>query len=88
MNDEPAIDAFNRGQFHYEQCEVDQAVGDFSRAIWLNPGDSDAYYCRGLAYSRLEDYDQAIADFIYQPVALESLQAVVDFARHRLVTET
>jgi tetratricopeptide (TPR) repeat protein len=41
----------------------DKAVGDFSRAIELNPGYFDAYLNRGVAYINLKKIDQAVADF-------------------------
>jgi len=39
------------------------AVGDFDQAIELAPDSPEAFYNRGLAYSRQEVFDKALADY-------------------------
>jgi tetratricopeptide (TPR) repeat protein len=46
-----------------QSSEVDQRIGEFSRAIQLNPRDAKAYRSRGLLQGRKEAYDAAISDF-------------------------
>jgi len=40
-----------------------QAIGDFDRAIAINPTYANAYNNRGIAYGGLGNYKQAIGDF-------------------------
>ena len=58
-------------EFYYE-CGIDNlyeygnyctAIGDFSRAIEINPKYAEAYFERGFAHYKNEDYKEAIADF-------------------------
>ncbi len=43
--------------------DYDSAVGDYSKAIELNPKDASTYLNRGRAYHSKTNYDSAIADF-------------------------
>jgi tetratricopeptide (TPR) repeat protein len=52
------------GRSANDREDYDQAIADYTQAIKLNHGNSDAYLWRGRAYYYgKEDYDQAIADF-------------------------
>ncbi|MDJ0511054.1 MAG: tetratricopeptide repeat protein [Crocosphaera sp.] len=39
------------------------AIADFTEIIRINPQEVEAYYNRGIAYAKLQDYPKAIADF-------------------------
>ncbi|MEQ8957550.1 MAG: hypothetical protein RLP02_06440, partial [Coleofasciculus sp. C2-GNP5-27] len=46
-----------------KDCQYQQAIDYFSKAIWLDVDLVKAYKYRGLAYSQLGEHRQAIADF-------------------------
>lgn len=41
------------------------AIADFTQVIRLDIYDAEAYYNRGIAYTKINNYSQAIADFNY-----------------------
>ncbi len=43
--------------------EADKVIGDYTKAIELNPDEASAYVKRGLAYRVKCKYDRAVADF-------------------------
>ena len=47
----------------HELKQYKEAIGDFDKAIELNPKDAYAYYNRGNAKHDLKQYKEAIADF-------------------------
>ncbi|MGD9141767.1 MAG: tetratricopeptide repeat protein [bacterium] len=47
---------------------LEMAIISYSNAIKVDPGDSDAYYNRGLSYQRLRDLDRAMATMVVNPV--------------------
>jgi len=47
----------------YKRNEYDASIGDFSRAIELDPEYVDAYYLRGRAYNDQNKGEQAISNF-------------------------
>jgi len=51
------------GNCDLRQSDYSAAVTNFSRAIYLNPGDYRAYFKRGSAYSASGDFNAAIADY-------------------------
>ena len=51
-----AYEKFNKGDHK-------GAIADYSKAIELNPNDSEAYHNRGIVKAKLEDHKGAIADF-------------------------
>lgn len=55
----------NRGDAHVSNSDLDGAIKDFDRAIWLNPlGFVDvAHYRRGAAYEQKGDYERAMRDY-------------------------
>jgi formylglycine-generating enzyme required for sulfatase activity len=57
-----AVSCFQRGLSHLEQSQWQLARLDFERTISLNPH-ADAYFQRGYAYLKLEDYASSIKDF-------------------------
>ena len=54
---------FDLGKESIANDDIDSAITNLSRAIELDPDNVDAYYLRGLTYSREEEFDKAIADF-------------------------
>ena len=38
--------------------DYDKAIDDYTKTIELNPDDADAYYSRGNAYRKSEQYDK------------------------------
>ncbi len=52
-----------RGKARVALEESDTAVGDFAKAIELEPLNADAYFERGLAYKASGKYESAIRDF-------------------------
>jgi tetratricopeptide (TPR) repeat protein len=54
---------FNRGTAHLKLGKYQEAVGDFSYALKLNPGHPDIHTNRGIAYYRINQKDQACQDW-------------------------
>ena len=54
---------FDWGCDNLSNGNYDQAISDFTAAIWLNPQHEDSYCNRSLAYAHAGEYDLAIADF-------------------------
>lgn len=55
---------YNRGAIYLElKKDVKKAVGEFSKAIEINPNYVEAYFARGYAYSKLKDKESAKADY-------------------------
>src|SRR6476659_4167910 len=54
-----AIADFNRGQSYDSKGDKDRAIADYSKAIDLNPRDSNYYNNRGVAYRGKGDIDRA-----------------------------
>jgi tetratricopeptide (TPR) repeat protein len=52
-----------RGTAHYTGGNFDEAIGDFSETIRLEPSDTRAYFLRGRAYCARGRFKEAIADF-------------------------
>ena len=52
----------NRGMALTLQDRYEEAVGDFDRAIALDPGDAESCYERGMARIELGQYRQAVED--------------------------
>jgi tetratricopeptide (TPR) repeat protein len=40
-----------------------KAIDNYSSAIEINPADAETYFCRGRAYVKLKNYNEAIADY-------------------------
>ena len=60
---EQAGDFFDRGRECYRRRDLGGAVREFTRAIELRPDVPAAYQERGLAYARMGQLEEAIADF-------------------------
>ena len=56
-------DLFETGVLQFKQGEYQQSVDTFSDLIDLFPQNADAFKNRGVAYMKLEKFDDAIADF-------------------------
>jgi len=60
----PIADAFlGRGCFYMRTGDLTSALGDFDRAIDMEPANAMAYSNRASAYSKLEDMDKALANY-------------------------
>ncbi len=53
---------YNRGLAYMREKRYDDAIGDFSHTIQLNPKVAQAYYNRALAHYALEKYPEAMLD--------------------------
>lgn len=53
---------YNRGLAYMREKRYEDAIGDFSRTIQLNPRVAQAYYNRALAYYTLEKYPASMDD--------------------------
>ena len=62
---EQAVNFFNRGVDAFGRGEIDFAIGNFTRAIELNPQYARAYHSRGIAYKHKGEHDLAIDDFTH-----------------------
>lgn len=54
---------YNRGRCRYLKGAYDDAVGDLTAAIRLNPQHAKAYTTRGLVWQSIGDYRRAISDY-------------------------
>jgi tetratricopeptide (TPR) repeat protein len=54
---------FKKGEEHFKQGELDEAISAYSSAIAINPKKADYYNQRGVAYFQKEDFYRAISDF-------------------------
>jgi Flp pilus assembly protein TadD len=58
-----AISWYNTGNTKIELNDFEGAISDLSMAIKMNPDWGDAYYHRGVAYSRLNKQQEARDDW-------------------------
>jgi tetratricopeptide (TPR) repeat protein len=58
-----AIAYYNRGNAYKLKLDYESAIADYSKAISLNPNDTNYYDERGVAYQRLNRTNEAIADY-------------------------
>lgn len=52
-----------RGAAFREQQKYPEALGDFSEALKIKPGDADTHERRGYVELQMKDYDKALADY-------------------------
>ncbi len=57
-----ACDYSARGELHFAQGELEQAISTYTEAIRLDPA-SERYAARARAFTIKQDYDRAIADY-------------------------
>jgi tetratricopeptide (TPR) repeat protein len=55
--------AYQKGASYLKQNKLDEAIGEFSKAIELNSRSDKAYYDRGRAYGAKGDLERALADY-------------------------
>lgn len=67
--------AYQRGASYLKQNKLDDAIGEFSKAIELNHRSDKAYYDRGRAYSAKGDLDSALADYT-QTININSPESI------------
>lgn len=53
----------NRGNARLSQNKVEQALGDYNKAVELAPDSPDPYLNRGIAYERGNQWEKAVADY-------------------------
>lgn len=51
------------GYNYYKESKFDKALGEFNRAVKIDPKNSEAYFWRGRALMRVSRYEEAAADF-------------------------
>jgi lipoprotein NlpI len=56
-----------------------QAINDFNSALKLSPDDAECYNGRGIAFKRMGDYEQAMANYT-RAMELQALQPVTQTA--------
>jgi tetratricopeptide (TPR) repeat protein len=62
--DSKSADAcFDRGVYHAEREEWDQAIKEFNDVLRLEPKNADAYHLRGIAHYAKDHLTEAISDF-------------------------
>lgn len=54
---------FQRGLAHYETCDLEQAIADYTNALELDPNLADAYFNRGGANYHSGNLEQALRDY-------------------------
>jgi len=58
----PVDDVYSRASEHLKNSDYKGVIADYTEAIRLQPGDPIGYWLRGLAYSHLNQNDNAIND--------------------------
>jgi hypothetical protein len=58
-----SIPFYDRGAAYADRGCWDQAIEDFSMAIYLNPDDFTAYYMRGAMYTNKKEYQNAMNNY-------------------------
>lgn len=54
---------YKRGDAYDDIQEYEKAIGEYNKAIELNPNYTSAYYNRACAYAEMGQYSEAIADY-------------------------
>jgi tetratricopeptide (TPR) repeat protein len=54
---------FKRGGAQFILSQYDGAIGDFTKAIEINPNDAESYFFRGMSKAKLKDDVGAILDY-------------------------
>ena len=77
IGEEPAIAHIGLGEVYLAQKKCRQAIGEFTKAITISPGNSLAHYNRGLSQRICGDSSKAVDDFnralAYDPEWSEAL---------------
>ena len=58
-----ASDYFSRGNVYFEKGDVQLAIDDYTKSMFLNPNMDAVYLARGKAYSSMGRFVDAISDF-------------------------
>lgn len=72
---ESADSAYQKGANYLKQNKLDEAIGELSKAIELNPRSDKAYYDRGRAYKVKGEIDKALEDYT-QTINLNSPETI------------
>ena len=57
-----ALTHTNRGTVYLKKGQFDAAIGEYSKALQMNPRSAVAYYNRSVAYTSKGQYDKAVKD--------------------------
>lgn len=63
LNDNLALDYYNKGLGHYQRGSLEHALADFTAAVRLNSSFEQAFNARGCIYAQLGQDDLALRDF-------------------------
>lgn len=72
---------FNRGVCFLNRGQYANALADFKEAAKINPSFTDVYYHMGLAYQKLNRYEEAIRCFEKEADKIESLKGISECYR-------
>jgi tetratricopeptide (TPR) repeat protein len=81
-----AIGEYNKGVDLCDREDWATAIACFTKAIRLNPDYAEAYYNRGVAYSKKDELDKAIGDFsaiIDQKMGAVNPLPILDLVFHK-----
>lgn len=62
-SEKPQLEALESGRLLIEEGQYRDAIAELSLAIELDPSLSAAYYDRGRAFARIEQWDRAVDDY-------------------------
>ena len=79
-----AEEHISRGNTHYREGRLDEAIAEYTKAIKVEPNNPGAYYNRAYAYANNLETEKAIAD-LGMVIRLEKNSAVDEQAREILV---
>jgi tetratricopeptide (TPR) repeat protein len=68
--DAKALEHYQIAGDYASQGQMDLAIEQYTEAISIDPEFTDAYFDRGIAFRRIDDYDRTIADYT-QAIALD-----------------
>jgi tetratricopeptide (TPR) repeat protein len=61
--DAKALEHYHLASDYASQGQMDLAIEQYTEAISIDPEFTAAYFDRGIAFQRIDDYDRAIADY-------------------------
>jgi hypothetical protein len=78
---------YDLGLAYFEEGKQEVALGDFERALTLDPADADAHYYAGAIDLALRDYTHAVEEF-ERAIALSPLHASAQYGLARALQRT
>lgn len=55
--------SFSEGEMYFHQAKYEEAVSEFSKALFLNVTDVKSLHLRARSYEELKEYDKALEDY-------------------------